>query len=151
MSHRRPFGKSIPAALASLTLLASSPAAKADENPFEHLASALYEIRAAKEELKHERFVRHWEAAVRDLEVAAVDTEKALAEAKVEFRRFEGPRESKEYYKGYRDFPHLRHALVELNEAKKEIERRKHRAFDPAVLSINAAIARVELALREEK
>ena len=64
-------------------------------------------------------------------------------------KRFEAPKNPKEYYKAYKDFPHLRHAIVELQEAKKEIEREEEGRFVRAVKAIDVAIAHVEEALKE--
>jgi hypothetical protein len=151
MLHRRLFGKTIVAILMGLPLLVGAPRAKAQEGPFAHLASALYEMREAKAELKDERFKRHREQAVKDLDTAIEETEKAVKEAKIELRRYEGPKNPKEYYKAYKTFPHLRHAVIELVEAKKEIEREKRGDFGRAIKAIDVAIARVEEALKDEK
>ena len=80
-----------------------------------------------------------------------METENAIKEAKIELGRYGGPKDPKGYYKAYKDFPHLRHAVVELREAQKEIERAKRREFGRAVKSIEVAINRVEAALKEEK
>jgi hypothetical protein len=137
------------ALLLGLPLLASTPRAMAQEGPFAHLASAIYEMREAKAELKEERFKRHREQAVKELDAAIAETELAVKEAKIDLRRFEGPKNPKEYYKTYKDFPHLRHAVVELVEAKKEIEREKRGNFSRAIKAIDVAIFRVAEALKD--
>jgi membrane-anchored protein YejM (alkaline phosphatase superfamily) len=151
MLHCRLFGKMILALGLGLPLLLAAPRIKAQEGPFAHMAAAIYEMREAKLELKDERFKRHREQAIKDLDVAIEETEKAFREAKIELRRYEGPRNPKEYYKAYRDFPHLRHAIVELAEAKKEIEREKRGNFSRAVKAIDVAIGRVEEALKDAR
>jgi hypothetical protein len=151
MLHRRLVGKTIVAILLGLPLFLGAPRARAQGTPFAHLASALYEMREAKMELKEERFKRHREQAVKELDAAIAETEQAIKEAKIELRRFEGPKNPKEYYKTYKDFPHLRHAIVELGEAKREIEREKRGNFSRAVKAIDVAIVRVEEALKDGK
>jgi hypothetical protein len=148
MLLRRLFTKTSVAILLGLPLLVGAPRARAQESPFAHLSSALYEMREAKAELKEERFKRHREQAVKDLDAAIEETEKAVKEAKIELRRYEGPKNPKEYYRVYKDCPHLRHAVVELVEAKKEIEREKRGDFGRAIKSIDVAIARVEEVLK---
>jgi hypothetical protein len=145
---QRLFVRSVVAIVVGVPLLVSASLC-AQEGPFAHLTSAIYEMREAREELKAERFKRHREQAVKDLNVAIDETEAAIREAKIELRRYEGPKNPKEYYKAYRDFPHLRHAVVELREAKKEIEREKRREFGKAVKAIDVAIIRVEEALKD--
>jgi hypothetical protein len=149
MLHKRLFGKSVVAFLIGLPLLTSALQAK-PEGTFEHLSAAIYEMREAKAELKDERFKRHREQAIKDLDIAIEETEKAFKDAKIELRRFEGPKDPKAYYKEFKDFPHLRHAIVDLREAKKEIEREKRTEFSRAIKAIDVAIDRVEEALKAE-
>ena len=145
MLHRRTFRKTLAALLMGLPLLLAAPRAGTQEGgPFAHLASAIYEMREAKAELKEERFKRHREQAVKDLDAAIEETERALKDAKIEFRRYVGPKNPKEYYRGYKDYPHLDSAVIELREAKKEIEREKRGDFVRAVKAIDVAIARVD-------
>ncbi len=151
MLHRHLFGGLLLAAAVGLPLAWLVSQARAAETPYQHLASALYEMREAKGELKDERFKRHREETIKDLDTAIEETEKALKESKIELKRFEAPKEPKEYYKAYKDFPHLRHAVVELREAKKEIEREKRGEFGRAVKAIDVAIVKVEEALKDEK
>jgi hypothetical protein len=143
--------RSVVSMVVGLPLLGSAPPVMAQEGPFAHLEAAIYEMRESKLELKAERFNRHRVEAVRDLDAAIAETEKAIKEAKIELRRYEGPKDPKVYYKAYRDFPHLRHAVVELREAKLEIERAKRREFTRAIAAIDIAINRVEAALKDEK
>jgi hypothetical protein len=149
MLHRRLFAKGIVAIVMGASLLVSVPKAKAQEGPFGHLAAALYEMREAKAELKDERFKRHREEAIKELDAAIDETEKALKDAKIELKRYEGPKEPKVYYKAYKDFPHLRHSVVELQEAKKDIEREKKGDFVRAIKAIDVAIVRVEEVLKD--
>jgi hypothetical protein len=151
MSHRQLFRKTIVAILMGLPLLVGASWAAAQEGPFAHLSSAIYEMREARAELKDERFKRHREQAVKDLDAAIAETEQAVKDAKIELRRYEGPKNAKEYYRAYKDFPHLRHAVIELAEAKKEIEREKRDNFGRAIKAIDVAIGRVEEALKDAK
>jgi hypothetical protein len=148
MSHL--YRNALVAILVGLPLLVGASRAKAQEGPFAHLTSALYEMREAKAELKDERFKRHREQAVKDLDAAIEETE-TVKEAKIELRRYAGPMNPKEYYKAYKDFPHLRRAVVELADAKKEIEREKKGDFGRAIKAIDVAMGRVEEALKDEK
>jgi hypothetical protein len=149
MVNRRLLGKTAVAILLGGLVLMGDPGAKAQEGPFGHLVSALWEMREAKGELKAERFKRHREQCVRDLDSAIEETEKAAREAKIELRRYEGPKNPKEYYRAYKDYPHLRHAVIELAEAKREIEREKRGEFRKAVKAIDVAIIRVQEALKD--
>jgi hypothetical protein len=139
------------AILTILPLVAVESRAQAQKDPFLHLASALFELREGKAELKAERFALHREKAIVEIDLAISETETAIQDAKIELRKFEAPRNPKEYYKNYRDFPHLRHALVELAEAKREIEREKRGNFSRAVKAIDVAMVRVVEALKDSK
>jgi len=132
MSHRRLFGTPALVALGAALGVVAPQAARADEGPYPHLVHAMYEMREAKNELKEERFSRARERTIRDLEAAIDEVESALKGAKIEWK-YDGPDKPKEYYKEYKDFPHLRHAVRELREARKELEgEKKHDWGGPA-------------------
>ncbi len=154
MRNRRLLERSVMVSIMGLGLLVIAPKSRADDREaYPHLVHAIYEMRESVGELKHERFARHRERAVKDLEIAIDEAEKALKSTKVEWR-YEGPKNPKEFYKDYREFPHLHHAIVELREARKEIEEDKKHDWggrrEHAVKAINAAIERVEEALKAE-
>jgi hypothetical protein len=85
------------------------------------MRAALYHLKAAKEEVKEERFKRHRERVEKDIEIAIKEIERGLGEAKIDlkFEPVVG------WDKGYKDFKNLRQALVDLDLAKEEISKEK--------------------------
>jgi hypothetical protein len=152
MLHHRLFGMAALGVIAGLAMFFSATSAvQAQERAYPHLYAAIYEMREAKAELKEERFNRFRERAVKDLDAAIDETEKALKAAKIEYK-YEPPKNAKEYYKAYKDYPHLRHAVVELREALKEVKEEKRHDFggarDHTIKALETAIERVEEALK---
>jgi hypothetical protein len=155
MLHRRLLGKSAVCLVLGLAVCACAPrTVLADEGPYPHLVHAIYEMREAKKELTEERFKPHREKAEKELERAIKETEDALKAEKIKWD-YDGPKDRKKYYEDYKDFPHLRHALVELEAAKKEVgEEKKHEWGNrrkEVIESIDKAIEEVRGALKAEK
>jgi hypothetical protein len=95
--------------------------ARLAEAPHRAMRAALYHLKAAKEEVKEERFKRHRERVEKDIEIAIKEIERGLGEAKIDlkFEPVVG------WDKGYKDFKNLRQALVDLDLAKEEISKEK--------------------------
>jgi predicted ribosome quality control (RQC) complex YloA/Tae2 family protein len=123
MLHRGRFGRPALAVVAGLALsLVAGDYARAADAPHRALRAALYHLKEAKEDLKSERFKRERrERAEKEIERAIREIERGLKEGKVE-ARYEP---AKEWDKGFKDFRHLRQALVELDEARKELKEEK--------------------------
>jgi hypothetical protein len=147
MSQQRLFGQAALVVLAGLIWNGCASIANAQGGAYPHLFAALYEMKEAKAELKEERFKATREQAIRDLDAAIEETEKALRDAKVEYK-YEGPKNPKEYYKDYKDFPHLRHAVIELREAKKEVKEEKKFNSERVLKTIDSAIDRIDAVLK---
>jgi hypothetical protein len=82
----------------------------------------LYHLKEAKEDPRSERIrPGRKERAEKEIGRAVREIERGLKEGRVE-SRYE-PR--KDWDKGFEDFRHLRQALVELDEAKKELKEEK--------------------------
>jgi hypothetical protein len=155
MLTRRLLGRSAIVALVGLGLCMNAPKARADDREaYPHLIHAIYEMRESLGELKAERFAKHRERAGKDLEVAIEEAVNALKSTKIEWK-YEGPKNPKEFYREFKEFPHMHQAIVELREARKEIEEEKKHDWggrrEHAVKAINAAIDRVEEAMKAEK
>jgi hypothetical protein len=109
---------------AGLSLLAPCVSrASAEEHP--RLHAALYEMRHARTELKEAKhdFGGHRAKAVEALDEAITQIEKALKAVGDDYK---GKDPGKEVYKGYANFPHIRHALVEAKEARAELKAAAH-------------------------
>jgi hypothetical protein len=120
MLHRGLFGG--PALLVAaglvLSLVGGAPA-RAAEEAHRALRAALYHMKEAKEELRSERIrPERRERAEKEIERAMKEIERGLEGVRVE-RRYEPPRG---WDREYKDFRHLRQALRELEEAKKELK-----------------------------
>lgn len=147
MSQQRLFGQATLVVLVGLILSGCASRASAQGPAYQHLFAALYEMKEAKAELKEKRFEATRERAIKDLDAAIEETEKALRDAKIEYK-YEGPKNPKEYYKDYKDFPHLRHAVIELREAKKEVKEEKRFNSERVLKSIDSAIDRIDEVLK---
>src|SRR2546429_268632 len=111
------------AAAGALALLA--PNRVWAEPKHRHLHHALHELREAHKELKdasHD-FGGHREKALKDINTAIEQVEKALEAAGDPFKGFSP---DKGIYKDYKNHPHLRHVHHQLNEAHKEMKEAKH-------------------------
>jgi hypothetical protein len=108
-------------AVPALVVLSLATSAQAQSDRHRELRAALYEMKQAKEDLKNERFKRHREKAEKELDVAITELERALKWARVE-TRYEPPRG---HYDRFRDFRHLRQAMVDLEAAKREVRDEK--------------------------
>jgi hypothetical protein len=123
MLHRGRIGKPALVVLAGLALaLTAGTYARAEEGPHRALRAALYHLKEAKEDLRSERLrPERRERAEKDIERAIREIERGLKEGKIE-ARFEP---AKDWEKGYKDFRHLRAAMVELDHARKEVKEEK--------------------------
>lgn len=158
MLHRCSLGKTAQVIALGSALAWSvnaTPAKAQDQAAYAHLLSAVYEMREAKTELREEKkhdFGGWRDKAVRDLDIAIEQTEKALRAVKVElkYRAPEG-----KVYGSYKNYPHLRHAVVELREAMRELKEEKRHDFggerDRAIREIDIAIDRLEAAINAVK
>jgi hypothetical protein len=113
------------AGLALAVLAASSGTAPAQELKLHRLEAALHEMREAAAELrdaKHD-FGGHRKEALEALEGAIRQVDEGLRAVGITPHRFDTERDRKFYEQfKYENFPHLRHALVEIREARKELE-----------------------------
>jgi hypothetical protein len=136
----------------ALALSACSTTARADE-PFPHLMHAKWEMIKAKDEIEDKRWERHRKEVIVDLDIAIEETNKALGFAKAEWK-YEGPKEADKYYGEFKEFKHLHMAVVELKEARKEVEGKGHEKYERkehTIKAIDKAIARVEEAFKDIK
>src|ERR1700733_8080726 len=110
-------------AVAALTLLLPGRAAAEPKHPYMH--RALHEMREAHKELKEAKhdFGGHREQALRDLDAAIRQTEKALEAVGGPFK---GWVPEKGVYDKYKTHPHLHHALHEMREAHKKMKEADH-------------------------
>jgi hypothetical protein len=81
------------------------------------LCASLYHLKAAREEIKDERFSRHREKVERDITVAIQEIEGALREGKID----PGFEPIKGWGDKYKSFRNLRQAVVELEIAHTNI------------------------------
>jgi hypothetical protein len=123
MLHRGRFGKPALVFMAGLALsLVVGANARAADAPHRALRAALYHLKEAKEDLKSERIrPERRERAEKDIERAVREIEVGLKEGRIE-ARYEPP---KGWDKDYKDFRHLRQALVDLDAARKELKEEK--------------------------
>lgn len=131
------------AAVAALGLLVPGRAAAEPKHP--HLHHALFEMREAHKDLKEAKhnFGGHREKALGALDAAIHQTEKALTGAGDPFKGFTPGK----IYGGYKNHPHLRHALHEMRAAHKELKEAKHDFGGhrkKAIADLDVAIAQVE-------
>ena len=81
------------------------------------LRASLYHLKAAREEVKDERFSRHREKVERDITIAIQEIEGALREGKID-AAYEPVKGWGDKYKSFRN---LRQAVVELEIARSDI------------------------------
>jgi hypothetical protein len=103
--------------------LAAPPGSTAQEK-HPHLHHAIYEMREAERELREAKhdFGGHRAKALKALEAAVHQTEKALEAVGAPYKTFKPGK----IYGSYKNHPHLRHALVEMREAERELREAKH-------------------------
>jgi len=112
------------AAFVGLTLLGlSASRAAAEEHP--RLHAALYELRHARTELKEARhdFGGHRAKALEALDYAIEQIDQAL---RAVGDNVKGVDPGKVVYKGYANYPHIRHALAEAGLARTELKNAAH-------------------------
>ena len=112
------------AVLTGLALLGpGAPRASAEEHA--RLHAALYELRHARTELKEAShdFGGHRAKALEALDEAIAQVDKALRAVGDDTK---GVDPAKGVYKGYHDYPHIRHALHEVREARDELKDARH-------------------------
>ncbi len=120
--HRREFVKSALVAVGGVAaVLGTRGRVRAADEPRRALRAALFEMKAAKEDLKDDKFKRRREKAEKDLDVAIDELERALKWAKVDVR-YEAP---KNRYEKFKDFRHLHAAMEDLELAEKEVRDEK--------------------------
>jgi hypothetical protein len=133
-------------AVAALSL-AAAPQARAERSP--RMVAALGEMKEARVELKEAKhdFGGHRAEALRALDEAVVQMDRALRAVGVD-PAFVPP--GRDVYRGYKNCPHIRHALNELRGARVELKDaphdfKGHRAA--ALAAVDAAIVQLERAL----
>jgi hypothetical protein len=142
MLYSRLFAKppllAMSALLVSLAVCPSTHAAEVGRA----LRAARYEMIEAKAELKAEHFSRIRKETIEALDAAIAETERALKAAKIE-HQYEPPK-----YK-FENHPHLRQAILDLQEAKKEL---KEERFGPerekGIKELDRAIEHLEEAVK---
>lgn len=137
------------AALAILSL--SARRAAAEEHP--RLHEALYEMRHAKTALKEAKhdFGGHRVKAIEALDAAITQVEKAL---KAVGDNVKGKEPGRDAYKGYANFPHIRHALATSKLARKELKDAAHDYKghrEKAVEALDVVIVQLDKALQYAK
>jgi len=134
-------------AIAAVSMLL--PGRASAEPKYPHLHHALYEMKEAHKQLKeagHE-FGGHREKALEGLDAAIRQTEKALEAAGDPYHGFK-PQEGA--YHEYKNFVHLRHSVVEMKEARRELKEAPHDYKghrDLAIRYIDYAIEQVDKCL----
>ena len=141
----------LPLLAAGLFWSAHLTAVAAEAHP--HMHHALYELKEARVELKEadHDFGGHREKALKAVDAAAVQIEKAFEGAKV---KFNGGKPGKDAYKGYAHHPHIHHAVVELKQARVELKEAAHDFGghrEKALKDVDYAIEQLELALKFAK
>jgi L-lactate utilization protein LutB len=147
MLHRRLFF-----AFAALTAaLALAPRADAREWP--HMVAALGEMKEARNELREAAhdFGGHRAKALESLDYAIEQMDKALRAVGVD-GGYVPP--AREVYRGYKNFPHIHHALTELRSARTQMKEaatdfKGHKA--KAIEAVDAAIVQLERAVKFAK
>jgi hypothetical protein len=141
--------------VASLLLFGSSRAtAKQKKKAHPHIHRALYELREARTELKEAAhdFGGHRKKALEAVNAAITQLEKAL-EFSGDKRPFKGDPKG-EIYKKYKNFPHIRNAIVELKETVSEMKKAAHDYGGhrkQALIDTQAAIKQLELCIKFAK
>jgi hypothetical protein len=128
-----------------------APRAAAEEHPRMH--TALYEMRHARTELKEAAhdFGGHRVKALEALEVAINQVDKAL---RAVGDNAKGSDPGKDVYKEYANHPHIRRALAEAREARKELREAAHEYKghrEKAVLALDEVVVQLERALRHAR
>ncbi len=142
----------ITAVFAGLTLPGlGASRARAEDHP--HLHAALYEMRHARAQLKEARhdFGGHRVKALEALDEAILQIDKAL---KAVGDNAKGIEPGKDVYKGYANFPHIRHALVEAKEARGELKEAAHDYKghrEKAVLALDRVVEQLDRALQHAR
>jgi hypothetical protein len=121
------------------------------EKPHPRIHRALYELREARAELKgaaHD-FGGHRKAALKDVDVAITQLEKAL-KFSGDTRPFKGDSKA-EVYRKYKSYPHIRQSIVELRETVSELKAASrtyggHRK--QAVEATEAAVRQLQLCVK---
>jgi hypothetical protein len=116
----------LPALLTAGAACLFSSSARAVQKPHPHIHHALYELREARAELRsaaHD-FGGHRKAALLAINTAIGQLEKALKYSG-DKRPFKGDPKA-DYYKKYRTYPHIRHAIHELRETVAELKAASH-------------------------
>jgi hypothetical protein len=123
MLYRSRFGEPALAVVAGLAMtLVVVGAARAADTPHRALRAALYHLKEAREDLKSERIrPARRERAEKEIDRAVREIERGLKEGRIE-TRYEP---AKGWDKDYKDLRHLRQALVELDEARKDLKEEK--------------------------
>jgi hypothetical protein len=119
-------GRKLLVGMALIGILALAPGLAGAQEKMEHkrLHAALFELREARREVndaKHD-FGGHREKALLAID-GAIDSIKKLLRIKGDDVR--GLDRSREFYKGFKDNPRLRQALIDLREARKELSEAK--------------------------
>ena len=135
----------------ALGLLAAGRASAEPKHP--HMHRALHEMREAHKELKEARhdFGGHREKALEALDAAIKETIKALEAVGDEFK---GWTPKKGAYDGYKNHPHLRHALHEMREAHKQLKEASNNFGghkEKALKDLDLAIRQVEKCIEHIK
>jgi len=139
----------VTAVFAGMSLLAlGASRAAAEEHP--RLHAALYELREARVELKEAKhdFGGHRVKALEALDEAISQVDKAL---RAVGDNIKSVNPGKDTYKGYANYPHIRHALVEAKEARKELKDASHNYKghrEKAVLALDEVIEQLNKALK---
>ncbi len=113
----------IPAIAAASMLL---PGRASAEPKYPHLHHALYEMKEAHKQLREagHDFGGHREKALEGLDAAIRQTEKCLKEVGDPYHENFRPPEG--IYREYKNFVHLRHSVVEMKEARRELKDAGH-------------------------
>lgn len=139
----------LPALVAGLALFGSgSVRAQADKHP--HMHHALFELRETRTQLKEAShdFGGHREKALKAVDAAIRQLDLAL---RYKGDTIKAPGRDKDRYKKYPNHPHIRHAIHELKEARRELKESSHDFGghrERALRDVNYAIEQLELALK---
>src|SRR5262245_25922200 len=137
----------------ALALLAlAAPAAGTAGPPLEypHLHATLFELRAERQEMVEARdeFGGHRVQALRAVEDAIVSLKLIL---RVKGDDVRGVNRNPDFYRRYKDHPHMRQALDDLRDARGELRDAKAdigNLRERGLRDINAAIEQIQVALR---
>jgi hypothetical protein len=134
--------------VAALCLTPTTVVAEGPKHPYMH--HALYELAETRKELKEAShdFGGHREKALKAVDEAIIQMEKALEGAG---DKYVARAPEKEVYKKYEFHPHLHHALHELGEARHELKEAKHDFGghrEKTIEKVDHAIKQLELALK---